>query len=401
MPIHASDSNRLSRTSRVSSRRKSSVDGTGQSDANRSISSSFGDTLQNVDDLWQPNYAAVRTSSPSDSMFPRSVNKPLPKTGAKESVRSFNGSSLSQDNQWRPLPVPEVKASNEKSESSAASTPTARRIESREGTPSETSLELAESPTEITRRTRPARKPIPISKTASNSVAMGIKESKVDDPKSSRRSSVQRPLDSASSSSQRSTSVTSPAPISSLDITPAGPLSLRQEFELARPDLDVSPERRTDSARSTETLSIPGRSHSRGKSNTALHILHSFPSVPDGSNNNIDGFKEWSYSSAPSIPSPPPIHPHADPRDIPAVPPLTTAHSACYHSHRSMQLSRNIYAPVPCMTCYQDDQDLRWTCTWCCLRICRQCLGVLENSEGRALADVLSAVRKKGTNTAS
>lgn len=401
MPVYASDSNRLSRTARNSARRESSVDGTDQSDANKSSLDPLGDTLQTVDDLWHPRFDADRTSSPSDSKFPSRDDRTLPQEGARESVRSYNSTSSSQDIRWRSLPTPEAKASpkemsllNGKSESVMT--------ESREGTPFETSPKLSQPPAKITRRTRPARKPIPISKTTSDSEAMGSKESKVDDRNSSIRSSVQRPLDSTDSAGRYSTPTSSPAIVSSLGITPPGSLSLRQEFEFARPDLDVSPDRQSGSARSiTGTLSIPGRSHSRGKSNTALHILHSFPAVPDGSNNNIDVFKERSWTGTHSISSLPAVPPHTDFRDTLAVPPLTTAHYACYHSHRSMQLSRNIYAPVPCMTCHQDDQDLRWTCTWCCLRICHQCLGVLENSKGRALSEVLSAVRKTGANTAS
>ncbi|KAI9817874.1 MAG: hypothetical protein M1827_000993 [Pycnora praestabilis] len=41
------------------------------------------------------------------------------------------------------------------------------------------------------------------------------------------------------------------------------------------------------------------------------------------------------------------------------IPPLTLIHYACYHHHRSMLVSHNVFAPVGCMTCGQEDTEPR------------------------------------------
>lgn len=91
-----------------------------------------------------------------------------------------------------------------------------------------------------------------------------------------------------------------------------------------------------------------------------------------------------------STPTPNPLHqllPPAEPNMF--LPPLTLIHFHCYQSHRNMKRSNNIYAPVPCMTCRIDDTEMRWKCTWCCLRICAACMQKLENVRGKDLTTLI------------
>ncbi|MCJ1363188.1 hypothetical protein MMC16_002295 [Acarospora aff. strigata] len=303
---------------------------------------SFGDTLQTVDDLWAPRYDTMRTS------------------------RSESGAE--------------------------------RMSESGGSTISRGSLDSQHTPVKIARRAPPARKPLPTSRRSSASSAMGNKDSKLDavHRNSSPGSSVQHPLSHLRSARQDPTPTSSTAAITGLNITPPGSFSLREELELGFQDADVSPEGHASLAQtSTESPSRLARSHSRGKSNTALHILDSFPVMQNGIYTNIYTSRKIPSSRTETYSVPLTVPPHANiKKPTTAVPPLTVAHQYCYHAHRTMQFSRNIYAPVPCMTCYLEDQEPRWKCTWCCLRICRQCLGLLENNRGRELAELVSSVRK-------
>lgn len=79
------------------------------------------------------------------------------------------------------------------------------------------------------------------------------------------------------------------------------------------------------------------------------------------------------------------------------VPPLTTIHYLCYQAHRTIKVSQNKNAPVPCMVCYADDLEDRWRCTWCCVRMCKSCMERLQDSENRDLAALVCHVRRKPT----
>ncbi|KAF2756352.1 hypothetical protein EJ05DRAFT_62993 [Pseudovirgaria hyperparasitica] len=67
------------------------------------------------------------------------------------------------------------------------------------------------------------------------------------------------------------------------------------------------------------------------------------------------------------------------------APPLTALHVNCFHQHAKFHISRNTYAPVPCMLCYSEGIEERYSCAWCALRICRSCRGDLESVRGRDL----------------
>nr|KMM66884.1 hypothetical protein CPAG_03220 [Coccidioides posadasii RMSCC 3488] len=81
--------------------------------------------------------------------------------------------------------------------------------------------------------------------------------------------------------------------------------------------------------------------------------------------------------------SPPPIV------QVEAVPPLTKVHFSCYQSHRSFMVSKNAYYSVPCMTCLKADQQPRYRCTFCCLRVCGDCAKGISNCKDRSLMEFL------------
>lgn len=74
------------------------------------------------------------------------------------------------------------------------------------------------------------------------------------------------------------------------------------------------------------------------------------------------------------------------------VQPLTNLHYSCYQAHRSIAMSRNIYYPVPCMTCHVVDREVRWRCTFCCLRICASCVEGLRKCQRRSLKELMETL---------
>lgn len=70
---------------------------------------------------------------------------------------------------------------------------------------------------------------------------------------------------------------------------------------------------------------------------------------------------------------------------IPA-PPVLPSHLNCYQTHRRMLQSPNAQYPVPCSTCGVDDVEARWRCVWCYLRICGQCMELLDKTKRRDLS---------------
>jgi len=400
MPLYARENNRLSATSRASPRRDSAND-FGKTDAEPHILNSSGDTLRTIDDLWCPPYT-VKTSIPSNKMPSRPDSGVLPRVDINEPPPSYSERPI----QLQPSRVkggsasPKVVLCAERSESIATQSPTDWMSESGGSTFSRTSMDSTETPVKIARRARPARRPLPPSKRSSTSSVMGNKVSKPDvvDPDASGRVSAQQSLAPSIPASRDPTPASSSATITSFDYTPSGSLSLRERFERGIPDATISREGQTSSVPITvKAPSVLARSHSREKSNTALHILNSFPTVQNSTHKSIDAPRQSLNNHTHTLPSPPAAPLHTNLRTSTAVPPLTLAHHHCYHSHRTMRLSRNVYASVPCMTCYQEDKEPRWKCSWCCLRICRQCLELLDNSRDRTVSDILCNLRKKDT----
>lgn len=83
------------------------------------------------------------------------------------------------------------------------------------------------------------------------------------------------------------------------------------------------------------------------------------------------------------------LPPPPQPEPIPV--PLTKIHFACYQSHKSMPVANNYWYSVPCMTCQKVDQQYRYRCTFCCLRICGDCFQSLQKCKGRSLAELLES----------
>ncbi len=396
MPLYTHENNRLPTTSRASPRHKF-VNDFDQRDAEPYIRDSFDDTLQAVEDLWRPPYT-VKPSIPSHKMPSRPDSGVLPRVDVGDLPPSYSErpiqSPMSRVNGVSASPKGIVRA--ERSESRASESPTDRMSESGGSSYSRASTDSTETPVQIARRAPPARRPLPPSKRSSASSVMGTKSSKLDavNRDSSGSVSAQQSRILSLPASRDPTPASSAATITSLDYTPSGSSSLREEFQRRIPDSTISREQQISSV--PNTPSVLARSHSRDKSNTALHILNSFPMVKNSNRKSTDASNQSPSSSAhPPPPSPPAVPPHTNPWTSTAVPPLTLAHHHCYQSHRTMRLSRNVYAPVPCMTCYREDKEPRWLCSWCCLRICRQCQEVLENSGERTVSDILSNVRTK------
>ncbi|KAL8683278.1 MAG: hypothetical protein Q9186_000780 [Xanthomendoza sp. 1 TL-2023] len=94
---------------------------------------------------------------------------------------------------------------------------------------------------------------------------------------------------------------------------------------------------------------------------------------------------------------PHPLFPVQSPRfDSVPAPRLRPIHFACYQMHRKMVCSQNVHHSVPCMSCGLEDDEERWKCVWCCLRICRQCMDTLNKDDGRDLVAVLKRLDGKG-----
>ena len=376
-----------------------SLKGLDQTDAEPYILNSFGDTLQTIDDLWRPPYT-VKTSIPSADMRSRPDSAVLPRMDIDAPPPSYSErpiqSQTSRVNRVSASPKGVLRV--EGSESRATQSPTDWMSESGGSTLSRSSMDSPDASVKIARRARPARKPLPPSKRSSASSVMGNKGSRLEtiDRDSSGSYSAQQSLPPSHIASRDPTPASSSATITSLDHTASGSFSLRDQFELGGPDRLPSREGPTSLDRNTVNApSKLARSHSRDKSNTALNILNSFPMAQSSIPKNVETSRYRPSSSSHIPPSPPAVPLHASLSGPIGVPPLTLAHHECYHSHRTLQLSRNVYAPVPCMTCYQEDNEPRWKCSWCCLRICRQCLEHLENSRERTVSDILCSVRKK------
>ena len=81
------------------------------------------------------------------------------------------------------------------------------------------------------------------------------------------------------------------------------------------------------------------------------------------------------------------------------VPPmaLKQIHFDCYIKHRPLAPSRNFVAPVLCMVC-KEDSDQMWKCGWCCLRICTPCRQALGSKRGD-LRKLVEDGRVSRTNT--
>ncbi|KAH0557171.1 hypothetical protein GP486_005035 [Trichoglossum hirsutum] len=75
---------------------------------------------------------------------------------------------------------------------------------------------------------------------------------------------------------------------------------------------------------------------------------------------------------------------------------LNTVQYRCYIEHRNMKLSRNERHPMPCMLCNVADQEPRRKCTWCCLRICKDCHWLLTETCQKSVESLVDMLSKEG-----
>ncbi|KAK2738637.1 hypothetical protein FQN57_006955 [Myotisia sp. PD_48] len=71
------------------------------------------------------------------------------------------------------------------------------------------------------------------------------------------------------------------------------------------------------------------------------------------------------------------------------IPPLTKLHFSCYQFHRTFVRSNNVRYPLQCMTCLKADQQVRWRCLFCSLRICTDCVKGIKECKYRSLIDFM------------
>jgi hypothetical protein len=76
--------------------------------------------------------------------------------------------------------------------------------------------------------------------------------------------------------------------------------------------------------------------------------------------------------------------------------PLRDAHYQCYQKHRAMLRRNNRRYPLTCQTCLKADTEDRWACTFCSLRVCESCLGLLESNK-KDLSQLMTALASSRT----
>ncbi|KAI4152065.1 MAG: hypothetical protein LQ340_003130 [Diploschistes diacapsis] len=111
---------------------------------------------------------------------------------------------------------------------------------------------------------------------------------------------------------------------------------------------------------------------------TSSESINSFRQKLDVPSQSTNPQALRSHSPQPSISSLPDV---PEPRSPLIAPELKPAHFSCYTQHRPLLLSSNVLAPVLCMTC-KHDSDQMWKCGWCCLRICSGCKVALVEMNG-------------------
>ncbi|PQE05424.1 hypothetical protein CJF31_00010911 [Rutstroemia sp. NJR-2017a BVV2] len=118
--------------------------------------------------------------------------------------------------------------------------------------------------------------------------------------------------------------------------------------------------------------------------------------------------QSYSHAYFPALYSPSTL---PDTRTVLSAPQLGREHLQCYAGHKYMRRSRNDLCPVECMVCRKGDvggggessasgststraAGSMWRCTWCCLRICGECMVVLAGME-KDLEAFLKAVGRE------
>jgi hypothetical protein len=81
------------------------------------------------------------------------------------------------------------------------------------------------------------------------------------------------------------------------------------------------------------------------------------------------------------------------------IPSITPAHLNCYVAHQSSVWSNNSFQPMGCMVCRVNNKERKWCCTWCQLRICRNCSEELNMVPGRNLGAYLEQRQRMVVNS--
>lgn len=79
------------------------------------------------------------------------------------------------------------------------------------------------------------------------------------------------------------------------------------------------------------------------------------------------------------------------PLHITLIPCITPSQLSCYTSHATNVWSNNVFQPMGCQVCHSNEKDRKFSCTWCQLRICRNCSRELCTIPGRELGALLKA----------
>ncbi|KAF3051698.1 hypothetical protein E8E11_011257 [Didymella keratinophila] len=79
------------------------------------------------------------------------------------------------------------------------------------------------------------------------------------------------------------------------------------------------------------------------------------------------------------------------PLPINLIPRITPSQLSCYTSHATNVWSNNVFQPMGCQVCHSNAKDRKFSCTWCQLRICKNCSEELCMIPGRNLGSLLQA----------
>ncbi|EEP76642.1 predicted protein [Uncinocarpus reesii 1704] len=73
----------------------------------------------------------------------------------------------------------------------------------------------------------------------------------------------------------------------------------------------------------------------------------------------------------------------------PAAAPIKRSHLLCFTAHSTFTRCRNTHHSLPCMTCKRGGFPHLYKCTFCSLRVCRECMGTLNGFPGHSLQMLL------------
>ncbi|KAI1488109.1 hypothetical protein F5X96DRAFT_105575 [Biscogniauxia mediterranea] len=74
--------------------------------------------------------------------------------------------------------------------------------------------------------------------------------------------------------------------------------------------------------------------------------------------------------------------------------PLLEKHHNCYTKHGTFVFAKNVNYSIACQTCGVEDSSHRKVCSWCNLRVCMKCHGILQTT-GRELKTLLAILEEE------